>query len=128
VPSDFDSQEIKTETQLHRIEHEIAVEEEEAKQKLEKGKEIASKKAKEAKKRAKNAAQTLKENSDNPVFIANGVAFIALGGFLGYTGYKKYAANELSWEIVGAATAGVAVLAVGDYYLSQYLFQKYPKK
>jgi len=129
VPSDFSSQSIQTETQYERIEHEAEAAEGKAKEAAHKAKESASKAAKDAKAKANKAAGRFEANSDNPVFIGNAVAVVALSAGLGFGAYRKYAAGELSWKVVGAWTGVVGLFAVGDYYLSQYLFKnKYPPK
>lgn len=59
------------------------------------------------------------ENRDNPVVIANAVAIVLGAAGLAYGGYQKHIKGELDWQVAGAAAAAVAVLGVGDYYLSQ---------
>ncbi|KAK4697273.1 hypothetical protein P7C71_g781, partial [Lecanoromycetidae sp. Uapishka_2] len=94
-----------------------------------KAKDSASKNAKEAKKEIKSAGQDLDENKDNPVYIANGVLLVAGSAALGYGAYTKHQAGQLDWQLAGVWAAAVGVLAVGDYFVSQYLLQnKYPKK
>lgn len=129
VPSDFSSQPVKTSTQADRLEHEAEATEARAKEEYAAAKEKAAKGEKEAKAKAKKYAGRLEANSDNPVFIGNAVAVVALSAGLGFGAYRKYAAGELSWKVVGAWTGVVGLFAVGDYYLSQYLFKnKYPPK
>lgn len=111
VPSDFSSQPIQTQTQLDRLEHEAAAAEERAKE------EASAAKAK-AKKEGKKVKSNLEANSDNPVYIGNAVAVVALSAGLGFGAYRKYAAGELTWKVVGAWTAVVGLFAAGDYYLS----------
>jgi hypothetical protein len=118
VPSDFNEQPIKTSTQFERIEHEAEAEEARAKEAARKAKESATKVAKEAKAKANKAAGRFEANSDNPVFIGNAVAVVALSAGLGFGAYRKYAAGELSWKVVGAWTGIVGLFALGDYYLS----------
>jgi len=136
VPSDFKEHDIKTETQSARLEREeeqleAEVEEYEnkAKEEASKAKAEFSKKEKEAKEKAKKAAGKIERNSDNPVFIGNAVAVVALSAGLGFGAYRKYAAGELTWKVVAAWTGVVGLFAAGDFYLSQYLFKnKYPPK
>ena len=122
VPSDFSEQPIQTSTQFERIEHEAeaeeAREEARAKEAARKAKESAAKAAKEAKAKANKAAGRFEANSDNPVFIGNAVAVVALSAGLGFGAYRKYAAGELTWKVVGAWTGIVGLFALGDYYLS----------
>ncbi|CAG8962305.1 hypothetical protein HYFRA_00005360 [Hymenoscyphus fraxineus] len=129
VPSDFESQTIKTDTQADRLEREAIAAEAHAKAEVQKASNEASKKAKEAKAKGKRAVNNFEENSDNPVFIANAIAVVGLSAGLGFGAYRKYAAGELTWKVVGAWAGVVGLFAAGDFYLSQYLFKnKYPKK
>ncbi|KAK5005129.1 hypothetical protein LTR28_008089 [Elasticomyces elasticus] len=70
----------------------------------------------------------MKENSDNPVVIGNAVAMAAFAGVLGVGAYRKYTAGELTWKVAGLWAGVVGLFAVGAYYVSQYLFKKYPPK
>jgi len=129
VPSDFSSQEIQTSTQMDRLEHEALAAEARAKEEMSAASAKAKKEGKEAKDKAKKAAGYVDRNSDNPVFIANAVAVVGLSAGLGFGAYRKYAAGELSWKVVGVWTGVVGLFAAGDYYLSQYMLKtKYPPK
>jgi len=123
VPSDFESQSVKTDTQAERIELEDRAKEQakEAKDKAEKAKE----KAKEKAQKGKNYAE---KNSDNPVLIGNTLAVGAVATVLGVGAYRKYVRDELTWKVVGAWAGVVGLFAVGDYYVSNYFFKKYPTK
>jgi len=111
VPSDFSSQPVQTETQLDRLEHEALAEEARLKE--------AAKDAKaKAKKESKKVKSNFEANSDNPVYIGNAVAVVALSAGLGFGAYRKYAAGELTWKVVGAWTAVVGLFATADFYLS----------
>ena len=123
VPSDYDEQSVKTDTQAQRERREQEAEEmkEEAKQKAEELKKQASAKKEQAKNKASNAGQTVKENSDNPVFIGNAVAIAAVGGLLGFGAYQKYTAGQLTWKIAGLWAGAVGLFGVADYYVSQYV-------
>lgn len=114
VPSDFESQEIQTETQQR--EHEL---EAEAKERAEQLKQEAEHKKEQAKKAAEKAADKAKKNSDNPVVLGNVVGITALGGLLSYGAYRKYSAGELTWKLAGAWAGVVGLFAVADYYTSQ---------
>lgn len=123
VPSDFKSQQVQTETQADRIEHEAEAAEARTEARIEedaaKAKKEFLKKEKEAKAKAKKVAGRFEANSDNPVYIGNAVAVVALSAGLGFGAYRKYAAGELTWKVVGAWTGIVGLFAAGDYYLSQ---------
>lgn len=75
--------------------------------------------AKKAEREIKSEYNDVYENRDNPVVIANAVAIVLGAAGLAYGGYQKHIKGELDWQIAGAAAAAVAVLGVGDYYLSQ---------
>ncbi|KAJ9619319.1 acetylornithine aminotransferase [Taxawa tesnikishii (nom. ined.)] len=127
VPSDYESQEVKTDTQAERERLE-----QEAQEKAEQAKEQAKKQAgikkEQAKEKASKAADKAKKNSDNPVVLGNAVTLAALGGLLGFGAYRKYTAGELTWKVAGAWAGVVGLFAMGDYYVSQYFFQRYPPK
>jgi len=129
VPSDFTSHSVTTSTQADRLEREAEQTEAKAKEELERAEKEFSKKEKEAKAKAKKLGGKIERNSDNPVFVGNAVAVVALSAGLGFGAYRKYAAGELTWKVVAAWTGVVGLFAAGDYYLSQYLFKnKYPPK
>lgn len=119
VPSDFSSQHIQTSTQAERIEREAEAAEARAKEAGQKASKAMSKAEKDAKAKGKKAMHSLEANSDNPVFIGNAIAVVALSAGLGFGAYRKYAAGELTWKVVGAWTGIVGLFAAGDYYLSQ---------
>ncbi|KAG9769963.1 hypothetical protein KCU95_g16311, partial [Aureobasidium melanogenum] len=119
VPSDFQSQEVQTETQAERERLEA-----EAREKAKEAEELKEK----AKQKAQKAAEKAKANSDNPVILGNTIAVVALGGLLGFGAYRKYTAGELTWKVAGAWAGIVGVFALGDYYASKFLFKKYPPK
>jgi len=121
VPSDFDEQSVKTDTQAQRIEREL---EHEAKVLNAKGKSAASK----AKAKGKSAGKHISENRDNPVVIGNALLAIALTGGFGYMAYARHRAGELSWKVVGLGAAVLAGFGIADYYASQFFFKKYPPK
>ncbi|KAI9886464.1 MAG: hypothetical protein M1823_001713 [Watsoniomyces obsoletus] len=173
VPSDFESQEVKTDTQAERLEqeredleremeveyeqrkreakakaHEAKVKTQQAAQearhqteeatkkaadktadKVSQGADKVSRGADKVSKEAKSAGREIHENSDNPVIIGNAVVVAALSAALGFGAYRKYAAGELTWKVVGAWAGVVGLFAAGDFYLSQYLFKnRYPRK
>jgi len=110
------------------LEREAEQEEAYAKAEVEKAKKSFAAKEKEAKEKAKKAAGKLERNADNPVFLGNAVAVVALSAGLGFGAYRKYAQGGLTWKVVAAWTGVVGLFAAGDYYLSQFLFKKYPAK
>lgn len=110
VPSDFESQSIKTDTQAARIEREA----EDAKIKAEKGAQKAKSKAASKLGKGKNEVQA------NPVFFGNAVLVGVLGTVLGVGAYRKYAAGELSWKTAGIWGGVVGLFATADYFMTGY--------
>jgi len=123
VSSEFLEQEVKTETQATRMEHErddqaakdVAVEEE----------AIAHEQEEKAKKGKKQGANPY---TQNPIIIINAVSIASASVLLMAGAYKKRQAGTLSWKLVGLWTAGLAAFGAADYFVSSYLFNKYPLK
>lgn len=115
---------MQTDTQKERLEREAEAAEARAKELASKASKEFSKDEKAAKAKARKAAERFEANSDNPVFIGNAVAVVAISAGLGFGAYRKYAAGELTWKVIGAWTSVVGLFAVGDYYLSQYVTDK----
>jgi hypothetical protein len=101
VPSDYESQSVKTDTQRERQEREEQVKRE--------AKNIKDKAA--AKKDA--AKEKVKKNADNPVGLA------LVGGIVGFGAYRQYVRGELTGKVVAAWVAAIGLFGVGDYYVSQ---------
>ncbi|KAH8809155.1 hypothetical protein F5884DRAFT_794654 [Xylogone sp. PMI_703] len=100
-----------------------------AREEAQKARDKFEDKERAAKGKAKKAKEIIEANSDNPVVIANAIAVLALGGALGFGAFRKYEAGELSVKLVAAWTGVVGAVALGDYFLSRYLFNtKYPPK
>ncbi|KAF2821100.1 hypothetical protein CC86DRAFT_359729 [Ophiobolus disseminans] len=116
VPSDYESQSVKTDTQADRQEREQEIKRE--------AKELKDKAA--AKK--EQAKDKVKKNSDNPVVLGNAIGAAVLASVLGIGAYRKYARGELTGKLVAAWVGVVGLLGVGDYYVSQYFFKQYPPK
>ena len=89
MPSDYESQEIKTSTQADRIEREA-----------ESAASAAEAKAKSLRERASKGGRRARDNADNPVVLGNAVLSVALFGALGYGAYVKYRAGEFGWKVV----------------------------
>jgi cation transport ATPase len=119
VPSDFESQSIKTDTQETRIE-------------LEERAEAAHHEAQKAKQKAhdkkEKAKRTAKENPENTMLLGNSITVGILGTVLGVGAYRKWSRNELSWKVVAGWGGVVGVFALGDYFFTRYILQKYPQK
>jgi FKBP-type peptidyl-prolyl cis-trans isomerase len=114
VPSDYDEQSVKTDTQAERMEREEA-EAEQAKQ----AKQAAEHKAEQAKKKAARGKELAKENADNPVVIGNAVVLGLAATVLGVGAYRKWSVGELSWKVAGAWMGVVGAFGVADFYVSK---------
>lgn len=119
VPHDFKEQKVQTETQKERIEHDAAALEAKAIAAEQAAKKEYQEKKAKAKEEAKKAFNRVEKNSDNPVYIANAITVVALGGALGLGAYRKYVAGELTWKVVGAWAGVVGLFAAGEVYLSK---------
>ncbi|KIW90267.1 uncharacterized protein Z519_08911 [Cladophialophora bantiana CBS 173.52] len=133
VKSDFQEQEIKTETQAERIEHELEDKARAEVQNISEGAESAKKKAaskgKQFKDVMKKDGQKLSENRDNPVVIGNAIIWGIATLAIGYGAYQKHTEGKLDWQLAGSVAAGVGAFAVADYFGSKWLLEnKYPPK
>ena len=75
-----------------------------------------------------SAKDKARKNADNPVVLGNAVGVAVLAGVLGIGAYRKYARGELTGKVVAAWLGVVGLFGVGDYYVSQYFFKRYPPK
>jgi hypothetical protein len=57
-------------------------------------------------------------NADNPVVLGNTVLVVLLTGGLGYMGYTKHRAGQLSWKVVGIGACIVGAFSAADYFLT----------
>jgi F0F1-type ATP synthase assembly protein I len=105
VPSDYESQSIKTDTQAEREAKDL--------------KEKAAAKKEQAKDKAEQAKEKMQKNSDNPVVLSNAVGLAVVAGVLGIGAYRKYAHGELTGKLVAAWVGVIGLFGVGDYYVSQ---------
>ncbi|KAG0635358.1 hypothetical protein HOY80DRAFT_893204 [Tuber brumale] len=123
VPSGFLEQEVKTETQATRMElegdaqaaNDTAIEEE----------AIAHEQEEKAKKEKKQGA---KPCPGNPVVAINTISVVGVSILLMIGAYKKHQAGSLTWKLVGFWTVGLAAFGTADYFVSSYLFKKYPPR
>jgi hypothetical protein len=107
VPSDYESQSVKTDTQAERQKREEAIKE-----------EATNLKNKAAAKK-ESAKDKARKNADNPVVLSNAVGLSVVAGVLGIGAYRKYARGELTGKVVAAWLGVVGLFGLGDYYVSQ---------
>ncbi|KJX98830.1 hypothetical protein TI39_contig387g00011, partial [Zymoseptoria brevis] len=99
-----------------------------AEKKFDEAKKEAKPYVDKAERKGKEAEEWAEKNKDNPVVVGNAVALTVLAGVLSIGAYRMHKANTLTWNVVGAWAGALGVFAVGDYYVSQYFFQRYPTK
>lgn len=119
VPSNFTSQEIKTETQAAQHEREAD----------DAAKPQAGTNNQEQREQKRGTNQSkLRKNTDNPVLLGNAVVTAALAGVLGWTGYRWYQQGVAGSKIFGGAIAAIGVFATADYFGSRWLLSKHPPR
>ena len=123
VTSDWQEQQVKTETQAQRLEREAEAKAERAAQQAQKeaaaAKEKAASAAKKAKSKLRKEGEKLSENRDNPVVIGNAVLWTVVAAAVGFGVYQKHSEGKLDWKVAGTFAGGVAAIAAGDYFASQ---------
>lgn len=107
VPSDYESQSVKTDTQAERQEREQAIKEE--------AKNLKDKAAV----KKESAKDKARKNADNPVVLSNAVGLAVVASVLSIGAYRKYARGELTGKVVAAWMGVVGLFGIGDYYVSQ---------
>ncbi|OJI81749.1 hypothetical protein ASPTUDRAFT_77047 [Aspergillus tubingensis CBS 134.48] len=110
VDPDFLKQDVQTTTQAERIERE-----EEEREAYEERKAKSKAKAK-----AKAKAESARSNAHNPVYLGNAVILALTGAGLGYGAYRKHAAGQLSWEVIGWASGAIGAFGAVDYFVSNH--------
>jgi hypothetical protein len=119
VPSDFADQDIKTDTQQHRIEREAK----EAKAKAERAKKTATNKAKKADSWLTKQFSQLSDNAATGVGAANLAALVGVSSYLGYKAWMLYDKGRLTWENVGAGFGILAAVGVVQTFIGTYLYK-----
>lgn len=123
VPSDFLEQEVKTETQATRIELEGDVQA--AKDAAIEEEAVAHEQEEKAKKEKGLGAKYF---AGNPIAVINAASVAGVSVLLLVGAYKKRQAGALTCKLVGVWAAGLAAFGTADYFVSSYLFKKYPPK
>lgn len=121
VPSDFDEQEIKTETQKARIELEEAAAKARAEADLAKKK--SARKARQADNFLTEWFAGLSENASTALVVSNLAAVIGLGSYLGYKAYGLYERGRLTGKNVAVGLGIVAGVAAFEGVLGGYLYK-----
>lgn len=124
VPSDFNDQDIQTETQAKRLEREA----EAAKAKAERAAKKASNKAKKADSWVTEQFSKLSDGSAGGVAIANLAAVIGVSSYLGYRAWGLYEKGRLDWQHVGIGAGILATVGAVEAVLGSYLYRGNSKK
>jgi hypothetical protein len=101
VPSDYAEQEIQTETQANRIEHEEQVVEEHARAEADLAKKKVSGKARKADNVLTKFFSNLSDGTSTALVVSNLVGVIGLSGFLGYKAWDLHERGRLGWKNIG---------------------------
>ncbi|KAI1957600.1 hypothetical protein LOZ58_005686 [Ophidiomyces ophidiicola] len=114
VPSGYESQSVKTNTQAERLERE-----EGEKRRAHEAKEKAKAAALRGKDKAKGTCSKLSQNKSNPVLVTNAILLTVASAVLGYGAYQKYLKGILTWETVAWWSGGIGAVGLMDYYVSK---------
>lgn len=116
VPSDFLEQDIQTETQASRREHESNLE------------HLAHEKAAKAKRRAQatdnwltNKIAALSDTQATGIVYANLAAVVGAAAVLGFKGWNLHERGALSWKMVGVGAAVVGAVGVVEGVFSRWV-------
>lgn len=125
VPSDYSSQEIKTETQATRIELEREAEEAAAKARAEA--DLAKKKAKRVAKKADNwltkQFESLSDGTGGALVAVNLMAVVGLSGWLGYKAWGLYDKRQLGWKQFALGAGILSAVGVVESVFGGYLYK-----
>jgi uncharacterized membrane protein YdbT with pleckstrin-like domain len=128
VPADFREQEVKTETQAERLEHEAKEAEDRARAEA----DLAKKKAKRSAHKADNWLTSYFENlSDGAaatLAVSNFVAVLGLSGWLGYKAYGLYERRLFGWKHAGIGLGVLGVVGAFEGVFTTYLNKGKNKK
>lgn len=127
VPSDFMEQDIQTETQAQRIEHERSVHDI-AREQLDKKKNNNKSAGKKMQSKAKKAdgwildkIAALSDTEATGLVYTNLGLVVGLGAALGYKGFRLYERGVFSWKHAGVGAAIVGTVALVEGAFSRYV-------
>lgn len=119
VPSDYNEQDVQTDTQAAREELEDAAARARAEADL-----AAKKKANRAKAKARQADNALaqwfaglSDGATSALAIGNIAAVVGLGSYLGYKGVGLYERGRLDWKSVGLGLGVVSLVGIVEGFL-----------
>jgi hypothetical protein len=121
VPSDFNEQEVQTETQAARQELEDAA----ARARAEA--DLAKKKSAHKARKADNAITSwfanMSDSTSNALVYSNLAAIIGLSGYLGYKGFGLYERGRLDSKNIGIGLGIVGVVGAVEGLFGSYLYK-----
>lgn len=121
VPSDFNEQDIQTETQAAREEFEDAAARASAEADLAKKK--AARKGHKADNFLTKWFAGLSDNASTALAVSNITAVVGLGTYLGYKGVGLYERGRLDWKNLGIGFGIVAAVGAVESVLGGYLYK-----
>ncbi|KAK1758839.1 mitochondrial intermembrane space import and assembly protein 40 [Echria macrotheca] len=128
VPSNFDEQEVQTETQAARREREVA--EEKAEQAASKARAEADLAKKKAKAKARKADgwlnkqfEGMSDGASGALVAANFIAVVGLSGWLGYKAWGLYDHGKLGWKNVGLGLGILGAVGAVEGVMGRYLYK-----
>ena len=119
VPSDFDEQSVKTDTQAERLDREA----EAARAKATEAKKKLSKKAHKADSWLTKQFSSLSDGSAGAVAISNAVAVVALSSYLGYRAWGLYENGNLNWKTGGIGLGILAGVGAVEAVIGKYMYK-----
>ncbi|KAI9671671.1 MAG: hypothetical protein M1831_003199 [Alyxoria varia] len=122
VPSDFESQSIKTDTQAARID--LTNDDSSRAQDKQSDKRDSTD--------GSSFVKKLARNKENPVILGNVIATAAVVGLLGWGGSRLSKGGapraDVGWGVGAAVIGAVGLFGLGDYMVSKWALKKYPVK
>lgn len=119
VPSDFADQQVQTETQAKRLEHEA----EAAKAKTDRAAHKAAGKAKKTDSWITQQFSKLSDESAGGIAAVNLATIIGVSSYLGYKAWGLYERGRLGWDNVGAGVGILAALGAAQAVVGSYLYR-----
>ncbi|RYO76142.1 hypothetical protein DL766_002760 [Monosporascus sp. MC13-8B] len=121
VPSDYNEQDVQTDTQAARQELEDAAARARAEADLAKKK--SSRKARKADSVLTKWFSDLSDGATNALAVTNIAAVIGLGSYLGYKGFGLYERGRLDWKSVSIGLGIVGAVGMVEGVLGGYLYK-----
>ncbi|KAH8681731.1 hypothetical protein BX600DRAFT_429648 [Xylariales sp. PMI_506] len=119
VPSDFNDQEVQTETQAARLEREAEAARAEA--------DLAKKKAGAKVRKADNFLTKffgdLSDGASSALVISNLVGVVGLSSFLGYKAWDLHERGRLTWNSIGLGLGVLGFVGVVEGFLGGYIYK-----